>query len=129
MINESKWELALKNSWTKETSSNPKNWTLKNPVSGQCAVTSLIVNDYLGGKIVRTNIILSNGKEISHYFNKINNVEVDLTKQQFSKGTQISSGIPKKKNFFSTRDFLLSNSNTLKRYKLLKEKVTRNLIY
>lgn len=47
----SELELALVNSWSKETSLDPDNWAPANSALGQCAVTALIINDYLGGRI------------------------------------------------------------------------------
>lgn len=43
---------ALQKSWTKETSYSPEKWITSNPSVGQCAVTALIVNGYLGGSII-----------------------------------------------------------------------------
>ena len=48
----SELEKAVKQAWGKETSSDPDNWSIENPAWGQCAVTSLVINDYLGGKLV-----------------------------------------------------------------------------
>jgi hypothetical protein len=44
-------ELAIKYSWVNETSADSENWTRENPSYGQCVVTALIVDDYLGGEI------------------------------------------------------------------------------
>ncbi len=128
MINESKLELALKNSWGRQSSSDPKNWTPDNPAWGQCAVTALIINDYLGGEIVWANAILPDGREISHYFNKIDSVEKDFTKVQFPDGTIIPLGNTKTKGFktnefSSTREYILSYPITKQRYGLLKHNV------
>jgi hypothetical protein len=123
MIDESQLELALKNSWSKETSLDPENWTPENPALGQCAVTSVIVNDYLGGEIVWANVILPDGRQVSHYFNKINGIEKDFTKTQFPEGTVIPNGIPKTKGYSSTREYILSYPKTQQRYELLKQKV------
>ena len=123
MTNEFELELALKKSWTKESSSDPENWTLNNPAWGQCAVTSLIVNDYLGGEIIWVNAVLPDGREISNYFNKIKDVEKDFTRVQFPDGTTIPQGIPKTKEFSSTREYILSYPITQQRYELLKQKV------
>jgi len=123
MIDESRLELALKNSWTKESSSDPFKWSSNNPAWGQCAVTALVVNDYLGGNIVWANVVLPDGKELSHYFNNINCKEKDFTRVQFSMGTIIARGIPKTKGFPSTREYILSYPVIVSRYKLLKKKV------
>ncbi len=123
MITESQLELALKNSWTKDTSSDPDNWTINNPSWGQCAVTALVINDYFGGDIIWANAVLPDGKEISHYFNNVNGEEKDFTRIQFPKGTMIPKGVPKTKGFPSTREYILSYPITQSRYVLLKQKV------
>ena len=129
MMDESKLELVLRNSWTRESSSDPEIWNSDNPAWGQCAVTALIVNDYLGGEIVWANAILPDGREISPYFNKIEGIEKDYTKVQFPAGTTIPLGIPKTKEFLSTREYILSYPITQQRYELLEKKVRRFLRY
>ncbi|MBR9683401.1 hypothetical protein GOV03_02575 [Candidatus Woesearchaeota archaeon] len=118
---------AIENSWCKETSSDPENWNLDNPAWGQCAVTACVINDYLGGKIVWAEALLPDGKKISHYFNFLIGNELDLTRQQFPKGTVILPGIEKKKEFASTREYVLSFEVTQNRYELLKESVENYL--
>ncbi|MBW3011844.1 hypothetical protein KY311_01545 [Candidatus Woesearchaeota archaeon] len=115
--------MALKNFWTKETSSDPENWSSENPAWGQCAVTSLIINDYLGGEIVWAMASLPDGREISHYFNSIDGEEKDFTRMQFPEGTRIPTGVPKTKEFATTRDYVLSYPVTQKRYETLKQKI------
>lgn len=123
----SKLELALKNSWTKETSSDPENWSLENPAWGQCAVTAIVVNDYLGGEIIWASASLADGNKISHYFNLIDGKTVDLARTQFPPGTIIPFGISKKKEFSSTRDYILSYPVTQERYEILKTKVQEQI--
>jgi len=123
MINESNLELALVKSWIRETSSDPLNWSEQNSSWGQCAVTSLVVNDYLGGEIVWANAHLPDDRDISHYFNKINNLEKDFTRRQFPAGTIIPAGVTKNKLFSSTRDYVLSYEITRQKYEILKIKV------
>ena len=127
MITESELEKALNTSWTKESSSDPENWTPDNPAWGQCAVTSLVVKDYLGGEIVWANAVLPDGREISHYYNRIEGTEKDFTRVQFPEGTKIPRGIPKTKEYSSTRDYVLSYPVTQQRYEILKQKVQENL--
>ena len=119
--------LILKRSWNKETSSDPENWEEINPSWGQCAVTSLVVQDCFGGDIIWCNAVLSDKRNISHYFNKIDNEEVDLTRIQFPEGTFIPKGIPKLKGFQTTRDYILSFEQTRNRYEILKKKIEENL--
>lgn len=122
-------EKALLKSWSKETSYFPAEWNELNPSFGQCAITALIVNDYFGGDIVWSEAILPNGQKISHFFNMVKGKEVDLTHSQFPEGTIVPKGVEKKKDFASTREFMLSSDNTKKRYELLKEKVRNCLEY
>ncbi len=111
---------ALKESWSKDTCYQKvrDNWSITNKALGQCAITSLIVNDYLGGKIYKTKI-----KGISHYFNIIEKKTIDLTDEQFKIEERKYLNIEKKK-----RETLLKNEDTFQRYNLLKEKVTNFLI-
>lgn len=109
----------LEKSWTKETCSLglKDNWTKDNKALGQCAVTSLIVNDFLGGKIMRC--MCETG---SHYYNLINGEVVDLTDSQFKVIPDYELGEER------TREYLLSNVDTKTRYLLLLKNVKENFI-
>lgn len=105
-------------SWSKETCypTLQDEWNINNPSLGQCAITSLVINDYLGGKIMRC---MCDG--ISHYYNLINDKVLDLTVAQFN-GT-----IPEYQNSSErTREYLLSNDDTRDRYKKLLINVKDN---
>lgn len=86
-------------------------WNEYNPSLGQCAITALIVNDYFGGKIMRCMTSIE-----SHYYNIIEGKIVDLTKEQFL--GEIPDYIRGEER---TREYLLSNKDTEKRYNILKE--------
>lgn len=120
-------EEVIGKSWSRETSSDPEKWNPENPAWGQCAVTALVINDYLGGEMVWAEAKLPDGRGISHYFNLIDGQEVDVTRKQFPEGTVIPSGIEKKKPFASTREYVLSFPVTQQRYLLLKQQVEQNL--
>ncbi|MDP3698862.1 MAG: hypothetical protein Q8R47_04700 [Nanoarchaeota archaeon] len=119
----SRLEEALPKCWAKETSSDPENWNHDNPAWGQCAVTALIVNDYLGGEIVWAEAKLPDGRGISHYFNNLDEKEIDLTRRQFPEGTIIPAGVEKRKQYPTTRDYVLSFPVTQQRYHILSQKV------
>lgn len=127
MVNPSDLEIALEEAWCKETSSDPNNWSPSNPAWGQCAVTSLIAQDYFGGEIVWTAVTLPNGHKTSHYFNLIDGEEKDFTRKQFREGTVIPKGVAKTKGYDSTKDYILSYFKTQERYKILKRLVAENL--
>src|SRR5262249_33209808 len=58
---------ALQASWSRETSSDYDRWTLENPAWGQCAVTALVLQDLMGGELLRC--VLPKGG--SHYWNRL----------------------------------------------------------
>ena len=92
-------------------------WSEENKTLGQCAITALVLNDFLGGKIMRCE-----SEYGSHYYNLINDEIVDLTVSQFSTLPNYETGIER------TREYLLSNEDTKKRYKLLLERVKGNFV-
>jgi hypothetical protein len=132
-------EVALLRSWREDTSSDHQNWKADNPAYGQCAVTACVVQDYIGGIIVWSEVSVQNPNwstslGVSHYFNRLDSslesclaIEVDFTSRQFPKGTYILKGIDKSGTFKSTRDYVLSFEKTLLRYNLLKERVEGEL--
>lgn len=63
--------------WSIESSTK---WTKNNPAKGQCGVTSLVVNDYFGGDILKTAV-----DDSWHYYNRINDERIDFTVSQFDK--------------------------------------------
>lgn len=109
----------VEKSWTDETCSLGLKdiWTKDNKALGQCAVTALIVNDFLGGKIMRC--MCETG---SHYYNLINNEVIDLTDSQFKVIPDYTLGEE------SAREYLLSNIDTKTRYLLLLKNVKGNFL-
>ena len=111
-------ESILQKSWSKKTCYPPlqKGWSINNPALGQCAITALIVQDYLGGKLLYC-------KHSQHYWNKLpDGREIDLTRSQFSQDVKICFDEEK------TREFILKNKSakealTLERYTILKQRV------
>jgi hypothetical protein len=67
---------AVANSWSLETSTK---WLPLNPAQGQCSVTLLVVQRYLGGDILKTMV---DGHW--HFYNRVERQRIDLTKCQFS---------------------------------------------
>lgn len=54
-------------------------WTPQNPAKGQCGVTSLVVQDLLGGEIMKTRLT-----EGWHFYNWIQGQRFDCTESQFA---------------------------------------------
>lgn len=67
-------------SWLEDTSNCELLW----PISiGQCEVTSLLIKELLGGKIMKCQSVRGN-----HYYNLINNKIIDLTSDQYDLGEE-----------------------------------------
>ena len=90
------------------------------PTYGQCAITATLVYDMFGGTIHK--IRVDGGG--THYFNKINGHYIDLTSDQFE-----LYNIPVKyePNQEMGREYCGKNTDTLKRFNLLKEEIAKLL--
>lgn len=109
--------------WSADTAS--AGWSPENPALNQCAVTALVVQDLVGGELVRSRVDDDNGLSVSHYFNRHSAADIDLTWSQFD-----DSGSPMRiteqpvpAGFSSARDYVLSFPATLDRYKVLRARM------
>ena len=101
--------------WNRNTAYEPHRWSKANRALGQCAVTALIVQDLFGGHVLRGFV---NG--IEHYWNRLpNQVEVDLTRAQFSTVYEIAEVSP------VAREALLASDWTSRRYEDLRRRVVK----
>jgi hypothetical protein len=111
--------LALRKSWSTETARG--DWREDVPSLNQCAVTALVVQDYLGGVLLRC----LTEKGDSHYWNRLpSGKQVDLCKEQFKH-------IPDKPLLNTTierdRVYVLSFPDTMARYQILSKRVRSHL--
>ena len=106
---------ALEASWSKDTcyEGHQSIWNAEKPSLGQCFVTTLVINDYLGGEIMKA----KTNDGISHYWNVIDGEEFDLTRDQFEPGTEMIN--PHRVD----RGSLEENE----RYRILKQNVEDNI--
>jgi hypothetical protein len=77
-----------------------------------CAITSLIVQDFFGGEIVKART-----KNTVHYRNVIEGKKWDFTAEQFEKYPNYLS------ESFVKRENILDENLTIKRYTILKNKI------
>jgi hypothetical protein len=80
-------EEAIRSSWGLDTCdpTDAGEWSSRNPARGQCAVTSLVVHDLVGGTLLEAKVQLADGTPQGyHYWNRLAGVDVDLTKEQFA---------------------------------------------
>ena len=107
----------IRESWCRETAYDAESWSRMNPASGQCAVTALILQDFLGGNLLCGQI---DGEE--HYWNLLpERGEIDLTREQFK--TAALTAAPS----CVSRDYVLSFPDTQRRYKRLLKSVRGRL--
>jgi hypothetical protein len=112
----SKLQVAIAKAWARDTSFNPEKWSDQNPAYGHCAVTALVVQDFLGGKFRRT--VATGTETVSHYFNELSDgTIIDLTLRQFRPGTEFSPAE------YREREYILSNAQTAERYGKFRERV------
>ena len=95
-------------------------WYENCPATNQCGVTAMVVQDYFGGTIIGANVYnFITDEKTYHLWNLLEDGrEVDLTSAQFSNPRFLE--ISERKEI--TRMELESYPDTLKRYKLLKER-------
>jgi hypothetical protein len=105
---------AIRGAWCRETSADPAKWTPDNAAYGQCAVTALVVQDFVGGRLMRASV-----GGVSHYWN---DGLADLTFEQFPSGAMFD-GWPLERD----RAYVLGFPATAERYLLLKARVLQGL--
>jgi len=111
---------ALRKCWSRETCYLPdqEKWSADNPAFGQCAVTALVVQDFLGGEILYC-------KHYHHYWNRLPDATIgDSTNEQFDENV---NPCPYK---IVLRKYILESERakkveTFKRYLVLKRKVNK----
>lgn len=75
---------ALLESWSLESTEEPENWEPSNPSRGQCGISSLIINDYFGGKLVLWKVFVGEEQVGFHYSNELSDgTQFDATGDQF----------------------------------------------
>jgi len=105
---------AVRASWTRDTSYEPDRWSDDNPAWGQCAVTALVLQDYLGGELRR----VTDGAETTHFWVVVDGEDVDLTLDQFDPVPVWTEG-----PMAVGREYVLAWPDTRRRYEELRHRV------
>lgn len=107
---------ALLSCWSIETCT-PRfrpNWSPENPTLGQCAITSFLVQDLMGGEVY--GVPLEDGGY--HCFNTAEGHTFDLTSEQFrGRPVNYASAV------LQSREVQFADRGKFERYLLLKEKL------
>ncbi|MFC5182746.1 YunG family protein [Actinomadura harenae] len=86
---------ALRASWAGDTCSpddlERAPWTPGNPAWGHCDITSLVVNDFFGGRLVCGEVLTADGEPVcAHWWNLLDSgLEIDMTLEQFLDGQRV----------------------------------------
>ncbi|MFF8659065.1 hypothetical protein ACF07H_33725 [Streptomyces huasconensis] len=89
-------EAALRDSWGADTADpgSSEAWAPDNPERDQCGVTTLVVNDLLGGDLVLGEVHVGGERTGYHWWNRwASGVEIDLTRAQFLPGETVTEGV------------------------------------
>lgn len=109
---------AIRAGWSRASSADPAGWNASNPAWGQCAVTALVIQDVLGGDLLRVVV-----GDQTHYFNRLPGGEViDLTREQFGPRPIPNTPVTRE------RSYVLSFPDTERRYLALREAVERTVL-
>ena len=88
-------ERAIRACWARDTSDDPDEWTPDWAERGQCAVTSIVVRELLGGEIVMADVHGSHIAGERHAWNRLpGGLEIDLTAGQFRAGETLGAAAP-----------------------------------
>ena len=89
-------ERAVRSSWSADTCTPEfrSSWTEDNPARDQCGVTAMVLNDLLGGELIRGEVHVAGERVDYHWWNRLGDgIEVDLTREQFRPEEVVTEGI------------------------------------
>ena len=88
-------------------------WTAARPSLNQCAITAMLIQDLYGGDLVATTM-----DGVPHFYNRLpGGQEIDLTRDQFRRDAVAG------RCEVRTRASLDANTDTVRRYRLLRDRV------
>ena len=106
--------------WSAETCAPRmrENWSKDNMTLGQCSITSFLIQDIYGGKVLG----VPRGNGVYHCFNQVGDTVFDLTSEQFGDEELDYTGCPEQ-----FRDDHFADDDKRMRYELLKERLEERL--
>jgi uncharacterized Fe-S cluster-containing protein len=114
---------ALRKSWGTDTGFAPEDIVKSNPSRAQCITSSLVVQDYLGGEIVRYHVT-GEGINEKHYFNIIDDgTKFDTTGCQYFVPVKMEFSPVDLGKYKSIREKRLADDEIREKYNNLKQKV------
>ncbi|MFE4690843.1 hypothetical protein ACFRH6_12375 [Streptomyces sp. NPDC056749] len=89
-------EAAVRDSWGADTTTpvHRPDWDPGNAARDQCGVTALVVNDLLGGELIRGEVRVDGERVDFHWWNRLGaGLEIDLTREQFAPHEIVTDGV------------------------------------
>lgn len=89
-------ERAVRRSWGADTTTpgHRPYWSPGNPARDQCGVTALVLQDLLGGELVRGEVRVGGEQTDFHWWNRLpSGLDIDLTREQFAPEEVVSGGV------------------------------------
>jgi len=119
-----KLQEALRKSWGTDTGfATSEDIANGNPARAQCVPSSLVVQDYLGGEIVRYHVT-GKGIDENHYYNILDDgTKFDTTGCQYSMPVRMKSLPVDLGQYKSVREKRLADDEIREKYNNLKRKV------
>lgn len=118
---------ALHKAWSAETSYAGDQWPADNPARGQCVTSSLVVQDYYGGRLIRF-AVKGEGIQEYHYCNVLGDgTLLDTTRSQYKTTVTMQEKPVDLAGFQTLRQKRLADGETRQRYQLLKARVQQYL--
>ena len=117
-------ERAVRASWGADACppEDRSGWTPDNPARGQCGVTAMVVNDLMGGELIRGEVRVDGERTDYHWLNRLGmGVEIDLTREQFGPEEIVTAGV------VVPRTPAASWRRLREEYELLRSRVLENL--
>lgn len=117
---------AIAESWSRDTSAVPDEWTPDNPARGQCDVSAFVFWELFGGNLVLAEVYRNGEQTEHHYWNRISGEDIDLTREQFVNGEELKEKTVLANSY--VREKIPSMRSELQlRIKALRESVTKKL--
>ncbi|HJQ08154.1 MAG TPA: hypothetical protein VJ836_01580 [Candidatus Saccharimonadales bacterium] len=114
---------ALSKAWSAETSCWGDDWPPDNPARGQCVTSSLVVQDYYGGNLIRF-AVRGEGISENHYCNLLDDGTLfDTTRSQYKVRVIMQIHPVNLNGYSSLREKRLDDEETRMRYEVLKRRV------
>jgi len=117
---------ALQASWGADTSFAADEWSPSNRARGQCVVSALVVQHYLGGELIRYRVLEEDAATIreTHYCNLLpDGTKIDTTASQYKEPVLLREDPVRKDHFASPREKRLAHPATREHYELLLKRV------